>query len=116
MPTGGQVSKYSRYPRGEPSSYPSNNPTGSSTIPISEESCKRLTRTTRLVESHLTRVPNTLTQTNISAANIDESALIHAKCDGNVSRESKFSSSSPTSIRRDKPSGRKHQGKQLHKL
>ena len=38
-PIGGQVSESIRFPRGEPISDPSKNPTGSSSIPIPEKSC-----------------------------------------------------------------------------
>ena len=43
--TGLQVSSFSILPRGELISEPSNIPNGSSTLPISEGSCKKLTHT-----------------------------------------------------------------------
>ena len=73
-PTGGQVSESSRSPRGEPSSHPSQKPTGSSAIPIPEISCKSLSHTPILLESHPTRVPKRLAQPDSLAVDLDESS------------------------------------------
>ena len=59
-PIGVQVLEYSISSRGDPSSYPSHNSTGSSTISIPEESFKRLTHTPIIVEYYPTRGPNSL--------------------------------------------------------
>ena len=72
--TGGQVSEYSRSPRGKPSSYPSKKTTVSSATPIPEESYKRLTRTPGLGESQPKRGPNILAQLESLAVNIDETS------------------------------------------
>ena len=72
-PTEGPVSESSTYLRGKPSSDSRNNPTGSSTIPIPEDTCKILTCKPILVESHPTRGTNRPTQHGISDVNIYES-------------------------------------------
>ena len=72
--TGGQVSESSRYPRFDPSSDPSQKPTGSSAIPIPEESCKSFGRTPILGEYHPTKGPNRLAQPESSAVDLDESS------------------------------------------
>ena len=59
-----------RVSRGDPISYPRNNPTGSSTIPISEESWKSLTCTPRLGESQPTKGPKRMTQPDRSDVNL----------------------------------------------
>ena len=74
MPKGVQVSEYSRASRGDIGSDPSHKPTGSSAIPIPEESCKSLNFTQRLVENQPTGGPKRLTQPNSSAVNINESS------------------------------------------
>ena len=70
----GQVSEYSRSTRFTPSSDPSKKPTGLSNIPLSEDSCNRLTCTPILGDSYHKRGTKRLTQTNRSAVNIDESS------------------------------------------
>ena len=72
--TGGSLSEYIREYRIYTSSYPMNKPTVSSTIPITEESCKRLTHTPRLGESHTTRRSKILSQPDRSYGNIYESS------------------------------------------
>ena len=73
-PTWVLASEPSRPPRGEPSSDPRNKPTELSTILILEESCKILTHTSKLVESHTKSRSNRLNQTSRSAVNLDESS------------------------------------------
>ena len=76
MSTGGQVSESSRDPRGEPRLEPIHNPTGSSTIPIPEEFCKRFTSTSRLGEYYITMVSKRLNQLDSSCVNLNESSPI----------------------------------------
>ena len=59
---------------GEPSSDTNQNTTGSLAIPITYDSCKRLTITPRLGEYHPTRVPKRLAQPESSDVNLDESS------------------------------------------
>ena len=68
--TSSQVSKYSRYHKGEPSSDPSQKPNWSSAIPIPEEFKKRLTRTPIMGKSQNIKGPEKLDQTDSLAINI----------------------------------------------
>ena len=70
-PIGVQVLEYSISSRGDPSSDPRHKTTGSSTIPIPEDSCEMLTHTPRLVENHHTMGPKRLNQPEISSVNLD---------------------------------------------
>ena len=72
----GQVSEYSRYTRVNPSSDPSEKPTGLSYLPLPEESCNRLICTTRMGDYQLTRGIKRLTQCEILDVNLDESSSI----------------------------------------
>ena len=60
---------------------PENNSTRSSTIPIQDNSCKRLTHTPVLGESHTTRVPMSPTKNNSSDFNLIENKYVpRVKC------------------------------------
>ena len=73
-PIGDQIPESNRPPRFEPSSDPSKKPNRLSTIPIPEEYCKMLTHTPRLGESQPKRGPNSFSQPNSLAINIDKSS------------------------------------------
>ena len=74
IPTVVQVLESSRAHRDETSSDNIQNPSGSSTILIPEESFKRLTCTPILGEFHPTMGTKRLAQPDISAINLDESS------------------------------------------